>query len=64
MNFDRLEGILVLAVVFGLVLSLPSQAADVEAGRTVYTTYCAVCHGADGRPDADSDVVKALGVTA
>ena len=62
MNLDRFEGRLALAIVAGLMLSMPSQAADTQAGRTVYTTYCTVCHGASGSPDANSDVVKALGV--
>ena len=62
MNFARIEGVLALVVIAGLGLSLQAQAADIDAGRSGYTTYCVVCHGANGKPDASSDVVKALGV--
>lgn len=37
-------------------------AADIDAGRQIYTTSCAVCHGAAGMPDADNPVVEGLGV--
>ena len=37
-------------------------AADVDAGQKIYSAQCAVCHGANGRPDPDSPVVKGLGV--
>ena len=39
-----------------------AHSADIDAGRKVYETNCAVCHGQDGRPDAGSPVVKGLGV--
>ena len=47
-----------------LALMLPATAlpADREAGKVVYDANCAVCHGATGRPDPDSPVVKGLGV--
>ncbi len=37
-------------------------AADVEAGGRIFATHCAVCHGAEGRADESSAVVKGLGV--
>lgn len=37
-------------------------AADVAAGKAVFDSSCAVCHGAAGRPDPDSPVVKGLGL--
>ena len=42
----------------------PGQAegADLGAGQKIYAAQCAVCHGASGRPDPDSPVVKGLGV--
>ena len=33
-----------------------------ERGKEIYATNCASCHGATGQPDADSPLVKALGV--
>ena len=50
MNFDRLGGKLALVIVVGLGLPQSAQAADIEAGRTVYATNCAFCHGSDGSP--------------
>jgi len=38
------------------------EGADLEAGQKIYVAQCAVCHGASGRPDPDSPVVKELGV--
>jgi hypothetical protein len=38
------------------------MAQDVDAGRQIYSTYCASCHGPNGRPDPASPVVEALGV--
>lgn len=46
-----------------LILALPASAAtDPAAGQKIYTATCAVCHGATGKPDASSDIVRALGV--
>ena len=45
-----------------LMLSTVVQASDLQAGKAVYDANCAVCHGATGRPDADSPVVEGLGV--
>jgi mono/diheme cytochrome c family protein len=39
-----------------------ANAADINAGRSVYESRCAVCHGQDGQPDANSPVVEGLGV--
>jgi mono/diheme cytochrome c family protein len=39
-----------------------ANAADINAGRSVYESTCAVCHGQNGQPDANSPVVKGLGV--
>ena len=36
------------------------QAADLEAGRKVFETVCAACHGVTGRPDPSNPVVQAL----
>jgi len=53
------------ALILVLSVSLsPGQveAADLDAGQEIYAAQCAVCHGASGRPDPDSPVVKGLGV--
>ena len=53
-----------ILVFISIVLSMSGQVegADLGAGQKIYTAQCAVCHGANGRPDADSPVVKGLGV--
>ena len=54
---------LIGATLFVLAYSGSASAADIDNGRQVYETYCATCHGAEGRLDSSSPVVKALGVT-
>jgi mono/diheme cytochrome c family protein len=44
------------------LLPLQAVAGDIDAGREVFATSCATCHGPDGGPDPDSPVVKGLGV--
>ena len=39
-----------------------AYAADIEAGRQIYDTYCVTCHGAGGQLDASSPVIQGLGV--
>ena len=53
---------LLLPAALGLVLPLTLQAADIESGKSVYASNCAVCHGANGSPDPASPVVQGLGV--
>lgn len=61
MNPGRKSSIVsTLALLLGLPLA--TLAADLDAGRQVYTNNCAVCHGASGQPDAESPVVEGLGV--
>jgi len=62
MNRQKLARLL-LPATLGLFLPLTLQAADIESGKAIYTTTCAVCHGANGSPDPDSPVVQGLGVT-
>lgn len=38
------------AVAFGLLLVNGAQAADVQRGGTIYSSHCAICHGANGTP--------------
>ena len=42
--------------------SFPAAAADIEAGRAVFSRTCATCHGPSGSPDPNSPVVQGLGV--
>jgi len=37
-----------------------NAAPDVAQGRQLFETHCAACHGANGKPDPDSPVAKAL----
>ena len=37
-----------------------AQAADLEAGRKVFESVCAACHGVTGRSDPSNPVVQAL----
>ncbi len=38
-----------LGVLLGLVGLAPAMAADLEAGKEAYESYCAACHGENGR---------------
>ncbi len=52
-----------LTALFVLLLPLTGvSAADLENGRQVFETTCAVCHGKTGTPDPDNPVVQGLGV--
>jgi mono/diheme cytochrome c family protein len=55
---------LTLAALVAMLQLVPGTAfaADVEAGGEIYRNNCAVCHGANGSPDANSPVVQGLGV--
>lgn len=53
-------GMLLLGVL--LFSSTHAGAGDIDAGREVFATTCATCHGSEGTPDPDSAVVEALGV--
>jgi len=54
---------LLLPAMLAIFLPLTLQAADIESGKSVYESTCAVCHGASGSPDPNSPVVQGLGVT-
>jgi len=45
-----------------MLQAVAANAADIDAGRSVYESRCAVCHGHDGQPDANNPVVEGLGV--
>lgn len=46
-----------------LAIAPPANAGDPARGADIYGVNCVVCHGPAGAPDADSDLVKSLGVT-
>lgn len=51
------------ALIFLLILTTSTRAAsaaDLEAGRRLYDSVCAACHGTAGRPDPASAVVQAF----
>ena len=51
--------ILISLCLVTLVLSDRSEAAtDVTAGKRIFETVCAMCHGTSGRPDPDSPIVQ------
>lgn len=41
---------------------MADPAADLAAGKQVFESVCATCHGSTGRPDPSSPVVQGLGV--
>ena len=53
---------LLSTLLLALMLPATSLSADLAAGKAVFDANCAVCHGATGKPDPDSPVVKGLGV--
>lgn len=56
----RVGMLLSLALVLQLA-STPSDAAtDIAAGKRIFETVCAVCHGANGRPDPANPIVQAF----
>jgi mono/diheme cytochrome c family protein len=40
----------------------PANADDLQRGAEIFQSNCATCHGPAGSPDADSELVKSLGV--
>jgi mono/diheme cytochrome c family protein len=40
----------------------PARADDHSRGAEIFQANCAVCHGTNGEPDPDSELVKGLGV--
>lgn len=60
--FQTIRTRALFAVLAGILAAPAAIAADLEAGKAVFESTCAVCHGASGRPDPESPVVKGLGV--
>ncbi|MBT8091582.1 MAG: cytochrome c [Gammaproteobacteria bacterium] len=51
-----------LMVSVTLLSAIFMHSATADSGQAIYEQNCAVCHGTSGMPDADSPVVKGLGV--
>lgn len=51
----------ILSALSASILAVPAVAADLEEGKAIFESSCAVCHGVSGRPDPDSPVVQGLG---
>ena len=51
-----------LVIVLLLSLASTAAAADLTRGEEIFRTNCASCHGAGGKPDSDSPLVKSLGI--
>jgi mono/diheme cytochrome c family protein len=49
-----------VAAVLAVVLALPAESADLEAGKKIFEEVCAACHGTSGRPDPNNPTVQAL----
>lgn len=67
MPSNRLSGLrrLHAALASLLLVGAPAvavAAADVAAGKQIFETVCATCHGSAGRPDPANPVVQGLGV--
>ena len=54
-------GIILTSAALAFQLAV-ANAADNDAGRDIYKTGCAVCHGQHGQPDVNNPVVEGLGV--
>ena len=61
MFFHRRPLIALLSVTGLVFLPAAAIATDLAAGKSIFESTCAVCHGVTGRPDPDSPVVKGLG---
>ena len=61
MFFHRRPLIALLSVAGLVFLPAAANATDLAAGKSIFESTCAVCHGVNGRPDPDSPVVKGLG---
>ena len=49
-----------IAGMLGLTVTPAADAADLAAGRKIFETVCAACHGPTGRPDPANPTVQAL----
>ena len=58
----RRKALVPILVAASAALMVGNMASADDGGRTIYETNCAVCHGATGKPDADSPIVTGLGV--
>ena len=53
---------LILATTFSYPAFSQETGNDLQRGKQIYQTNCAMCHGPGGQPDTDSALVESMGI--